>query len=168
MRQLLLGLFLLVAGSVYSEQEHKYYKEGQYGEYYEYDIEGSPKRQKIYKHKHRLTKCVKKPAKGAYKGSRYAYHGVKKMRSMLENYLKGSAKNKAEQERLSHALTSWETALSSNKEDRSKKSRQGIFYAPSEGWRLLKYSLYFVGFAVPRHIKNGMKDIVINTLAIKE
>lgn len=144
--------------------EHDYYKKGQIGEYYDYDVEGSPRKRVINDHAYSLSHALKKPVKALDKSAHVSYRALKQGSSLLEKYLKGTAQDAKQQQKLAHALTDWETALSANIKARATKSSPGLLYAPKEAWRLFKYSLYLAGFALPRALKRGAKDIIVNTL----
>lgn len=148
--------------------EREYYKKGQIGEYYEYDVEGTPRHRAFRNHEHHLSQGIKKPVKAMIKTGHYGHMGLKRGKTLLENYLKGTAQDEHQQQKLTKALSDWETALTANRQHKAPKSPPGLLYAPQEAWRLFKYSLYLAGFALPRSLKRGAKNIVVNTLGGEE
>jgi hypothetical protein len=157
---------IIFFGAFTAQAEYEYYKQGLIGEYYEYDVEGSPRMRSFRNKKHVVGHVVKKPFKASWKASKYSYAGVKRGSRLLERYLKGSAHDEHEQQKLARALTEWETALAMSTEHKKSKSPQGLLYVPCESWRLFKYSLYLAGFALPRALAKGAKNIVYNTCSV--
>lgn len=147
---------------------YEYYKNGQKGAYYEYDLAGSPKERFLREKSHSIGHSIKRPAKILYRTGKRGYKGLNKGKTLLEHYLKGSAKNAEQQQKLAQGLADWESILQQPPKDARKKTPQGLLYMPHEAWRLLKYSLYLVGFALPRGLKKGAKNIIYNTLAIDQ
>lgn len=148
--------------------EYEYFKKGQKGAYYEYDLAGTPKERAIREFAHHASQAIKRPSTGTYKFAKRSCHGFKRGRNMLEQYLRGNAANTEQQQRLAQGLSDWESIMQSAAKDRRGQSPQGILYLPYESWRLFKYSLYLVGFALPRALKKGAKNIVFNTFALNE
>lgn len=147
--------------------EIEYFKNGQKGAFYEYDLAGTPKERYFRELTHHASQSIKRPAIFVYKSGKRGYKGYKKSRDVLEQYLKGSAKNAEQQQRLARALTDWENIMSQAPRDGRTPSPQGVLYVPYESWRLFKYSLYLVGFALPHALKKGVKNIIYNTCSIK-
>lgn len=145
--------------------EHEYYKQGRIGEYYEYDVEGSQRRSALHKMGYQVKISLKRPAKFMWNSGKQSCRAIRVAKNMLEQYLRGATKNEEEQQKLSKALTDWESIMTNMPSLNNSKSPQGLLYVPYESWRLFKYSLYLVGFALPRGLKKGAKNIIVNTFA---
>lgn len=152
----------MVLCALVGHADQESYKPGDIGEYYEYDNEGTPKERARRQHKQQLGRAIKKPFKGIYHGVKISKKSLGKTKNALENYLKGPL-NEDEKIKLNRALTDWEIALGSGVFNQQAKNPQGLTYVPKEAWRLFKYSLYKLGFSLPRSLKSGAKNIVYNT-----
>lgn len=145
--------------------EYKPYKDEQIGEYYEYDLEGTPKERDRRKARYHARKTIKAP----FKASRALFHvskkTLKKTSRLIKNYLSGKKGTYKGSGDLNKALTTWEGALGFDPRGSSaERSRhEGMFFIPHELWRLLKYSLYVAGFRLPRAIKKELIKMVYGT-----
>ena len=137
--------------------EYMPFKKDQIGEYYEYDIEGSPRDQLFKKYRRRSKKILFTPLGISRQGLGLGRKGLKKISHAVEIYLSGHKQNN-----INKALSDWEGALSFDPGEKSK-SAPGLLYAPREIWRLLKYSLYLAGFRLPREVMKKIKDLVYGT-----
>jgi len=155
----LIAAFVMSNGA---SAEYMPFKQEQIGEYYEYDIEGTPKDQALRKYRKKSTKIVISPLKASLRGARISRKALKKTFRAVEAYLSGHKKPYNHEKNLQKGLSDWETALSFAPKEKSKTA-PGMLYIPREAWRLLKYSLYLAGFRLPRESAKMVKNMVYGT-----
>jgi hypothetical protein len=139
-----------------------HYRPGKLGEYYEYDVEGTPKERARRRAKHRVARVIKTPIKYGARGAVLFAKAMKKSLRRLEEYLHGPMSD-SERAKLGQALTDWETAMGAYPKRHDLRKPEGLSYVPIHAWRLFKYSLYKVGFSLPRSIKRAVKKSFYHT-----
>lgn len=144
---------------------YKPYKADQIGEYYEYDLEGTPKERDRRKARYHARKTMMIPLKVGTGVFRVSIKAIKKTSHAVEAYLRGKKRPYTRGGDLNKALTTWEGALRFDPRGPSSnpKRHEGLFFIPHESWRLLKYSLYLAGFRLPRATKKVLKNMVYGT-----
>lgn len=145
----------LISGAI--SANHGHFKDRQTGEYYEYDLDRTE--DKIRFHSKQVLKAPFKACAWSYRSGK---SGLRKTVKAIELFLSDSRSINGQRQQLKKAMAGFEGQMFEDYygiNNRSKKS-DGLLYVPKKAWRILRNTLFVVGFRFPRATWKTIKSMV--------
>jgi hypothetical protein len=132
------------------------------GEYYEYDLVGSPKDEAMHVVRHYAKQIATAPLRAVRWTCIKGHHTTKKIITTVRQFFSSSRSINGQRSQIQYALNNWQSELDHNNYNNLEGRDRDVSLTiiASDSWYLLKSALYNAGVRLPKETVKTLKSFV--------